>query len=141
LNALNLRLRIPWAQLGWVPADPERAPGLDAGRISILVIAPWCPDCEETARELQGVPARGQSLWIAGEFAEPADTLAFVKRHGLDWPVLLGARSKDETARDAARFRHLREGAVDTRRWRGPLWIEGEIRAGWLEVDRLEWPS
>lgn len=135
------KARIHWDQLGWRPSTGVRPPGFNEEGVSILVVAPWCPDCEQAALELKGVSATGKPLWLAGEFAEPADTLAFVKRHGLDWPVLLGTGSKDEISRNQARFRHLREAFGDTRRWGVPTWIEGRVRNGWLEVTKLDWPA
>jgi hypothetical protein len=139
--ASPVRTRIVWEQLGWRPAPGVRAPGRDEGPVSLLVIAPWCPDCEEAARELEGVSAAGRPVWLVGEFAEPEDTLAFVRRHRLDWPVLLGTHRKDEIARNQARFRQLREALGDPRRWGVPTWIEGRLRNGWLEVERLNYPA
>lgn len=80
-------------------------------------------------------------IWLVGEFSPSEDTLAFAEEFDLRWPVLVGTSEKSETARVAARFRQVRSAWGDGRRWGVPLWIEGRIVNGWLEVSRVHWPE
>jgi hypothetical protein len=139
LSAASHAPRIPLAQLGWrALKGPE--PTFNEGPVSLLVIAPWCPDCQEIAAALPKDPAPDRATWLIGEFAPAEDVLLYSDRAGLQWPILHGTVTKDELARNEARFRHLREAAGDKRRWGVPLWIEGRIENGWLIAAELRWP-
>jgi hypothetical protein len=138
---MNKAYRLPWAQLGWMPAPSFAAPGHEAGRVAFAMIAPWCPDCRELGPRLRAQAPKGVPVWLVGEFAPREEILAFAAEFGLDWPVLIGQGAKTEQARIEARFRDIRQSFGDGRKWGLPLWIEGRIEHGWLVAARLRWPG
>jgi hypothetical protein len=76
-----------------------------------------------------------------GEFAPRAEVQAFAREYGITWPLLFGQARKSEAARNVARFRQVREALGDRRHWGVPLWIQGRLVNGWLEVDEVTYPA
>jgi hypothetical protein len=134
-------IRLPWIQLGWGPNGRDGAPAFEQGPLSLVIVAPWCPDCEAVAPGLKEAIPSGHPLWLVGEFASRAEVDTWADRHGLPWPRLYGETEKSEASRARARFRQLREAWGDSRHWGLPLWIHGRIRNGQLLVEDVTWPA
>ncbi len=132
---------IVWERLGWRPLPGHAAPDPSEGRIALAVVAPWCPDCLEAGHRLLDEAPPGRKCWLVGEFTGAAELQAFAGAFHLPWPNLLGQREKSEESRQQARFRGIREAWGDTRHWGLPLWIEGELRNGFLFVGSVRWPE
>lgn len=137
-----MKCKILWPQLGWRAPKSSREPEFDEGPVGFMVVSPWCPDCHTIAARLaesgeRAIP-KGMPVWLVGEFAPEKEVRAFAREYKLKWPLLFGTPSKDNVSLNEARFRDLRLSAGDTRRWGVPTWIEGEIRNGWLLVERVE---
>lgn len=99
-----------WQTRDLLPADARSsAPAFDlatldggrvdsaalAGRPAVLYFfAPWCRFCAASAPQLRWFARlRGDDaplLLVALDYAAPAEVRAYVDRHGLDMPVLLG---------------------------------------------------
>jgi hypothetical protein len=124
--------RIRWEQLGWHPPAGEPGPGLEASNVGFLVVAPWCPDCQDLGSVWKKLQAQSRTCWLVGEFASAGELQEYRGRLGISWPFLLGTQSKTELTRLDARFRQIRGAFGDDRRWGVPSWIEGRIEHGWL---------
>jgi len=137
--------KILWPQLGWRPLGSSPGavlqPPVTDGTVGFFVVAPWCPDCREAAARLPSTLPEGMPIWLVGEFAPVEETIAFAREFNLSWPILIGTSEKTEVARNAAKFRQIRSAWGDGRKWGLPLWIEGRIAHGWLEVSRVHWPE
>ena len=133
---------IPLEQLGW-KAELGFLPDREQGAVSFLVVAPWCPDCQEIGEHLRAEKPDPDAppCWLVGEFAPASETLAFAKRHQLRWPVLSGTNEKSKTAINEAKFTQIRKSMGDSRTWGVPTWIQGQIKNGWLHVERVDWPK
>lgn len=134
-------ISLPWAQLGWSPEDGAAGPLSEDGPIGILVLAPWCPDCIELSHRVKailrcfsGPRLPFQRIWIAGEFVAADAMRDWARDQDWEAPLLFGSREKTETARNQANFRLIRAAAGDGRKWGLPLWIEGELDRGTLNV-------
>lgn len=130
--------KICWQDLGWNPLDGAQSLKDDLGAVAFLVVAPWCPDCQEQVSEFYVQAPMDRPVWLVGEFASADDLRKFAQDHGVHWPMLQGTTSKSEESLNQARFREIRAAFGDTRRWGLPTWIEGRIDGEWLIVERME---
>ena len=126
--------RIRWEQLGWRAPLGGPAPAFNQAPVGFLVVAPWCPDCQELGQAWKALVRPGQACWLVGEFTPESELQAFRQALGVDWPILLGTSSKTQLAWIEARFRQLRAAFGDSRRWGLPTWIEGRLEHGSLVV-------
>lgn len=146
---------LSWAQLGWWPFGSDRAgrappslPGIHPGdRVAFLVVAPWCPDCQELVPAMildgfaeQALPGK---TWLVGEFAPERAVAEFARERELHWPLLCGTQEKTEIARMEARFASVRRAFGDTRYWGLPTYIEAVVQPGGSSflIDTVTWPE
>jgi hypothetical protein len=152
MNPSSMKFQIKWHGLGWWPASSERVgrapsplPQAKAGdRVAFLVVAPWCPDCQELVAGFEKSPwARRvvpERTWVVGEFDSEASVSEFASVLGL--PLLFGTVEKSVAARNEARFGEIRRYFGDSRTWGVPSWLEAEVQSeGSLLFDRAEWPA
>lgn len=125
--------KIAWARMGWSLLPGSEMPS--EGPISVLVVSPWCPDCQSLLPKAVKEAPPGMPM-IAGEFAAATEIERFVRDAGISWPIAAGTSMKDENSRNLARFREIRQCFGDSRTWGVPTWIEGELKNGWFTVHR-----
>jgi peroxiredoxin len=98
--------------------------------VLLTIFAEWCDNCGYEAPELVDLHRRfgdrGFAIVARSEYSHPAEVTAFVERHGIRYPVILGSANPDRQDEDAVRtitlhYRVRRALGDEDRKWGTPF--------------------